>query len=102
MSYSYRNGTMVIGDTYNTLTILNKNLEVLALTTAQFEDPLQSTLTCIKQNDYDIFVGSKTSLYCYLKSDPIVLLKSIQSVQASKYGMTDFDYDFVNVLLTCE
>ncbi|XP_008483294.1 F-box/WD repeat-containing protein 9-like isoform X2 [Diaphorina citri] len=96
MSYSYRNGTIVIGDTGNTLTILNKNLEVLARTTAQFEDPLQRKLTCIKQNDYDIFVGSKSSLYSYMKSDPIVPLESIQ---ASKYEMTAIEYDFDNVLL---
>ncbi|KAI5716188.1 hypothetical protein M8J76_015345 [Diaphorina citri] len=47
-------------------------------------------------NDYDIFVGSKTSLYSYMKSDPIVLLENIQSVQASKYGMTAIEYDFDN------
>uniref|UniRef100_A0A8D9B7J5 F-box/WD repeat-containing protein 9 n=2 Tax=Cacopsylla melanoneura TaxID=428564 RepID=A0A8D9B7J5_9HEMI len=96
MSYSYRNGNIVMGDTGNTLTILNRNLEVLAQRTIEFENPLQRKLSCIKQNDYDIFVGSKGSLHSFIKSDPIT---AVERLQSCNYEMTAIEYEFDQILL---
>ncbi|KAL1462376.1 hypothetical protein WDU94_014214 [Cyamophila willieti] len=96
MSYSYRNGTIVLGDTGNTLSILNRNLELLAQKTIEFENPLQRKLSCIKQNDYDIFVGSKGFLYSFMKSNPIT---GVERLQISNYEMSAIEYDFDKILL---
>lgn len=97
VSYSYRNGTIIIGDTMSTLTVLNRDLSVEAKTTVELENPQeQRKIVCIKQNDYDMFVGTRDFLSSFLKSDPII---PIDSMQSSKYEMTAIDYDFNNVLL---
>lgn len=81
----------------STLTVLNRDLSVEAKTTVELENPPeQRKIVCIKQNDYDMFVGTRDFLSSFLKSDPII---PIDSMQSSKYEMTAIDYDFNNVLL---
>lgn len=94
MSYSYREGTIVIGDTRSTLTILDRNFKVLSQSVLQLPGAMEK-LNCLKQNEFDVFVGTKGALRSYLKAAPVA---PIESIPDSKYEMTAIDYDFNNVL----
>lgn len=108
----YYKGTLVAGYTDGTVVIFNKNLEELTRKTLPIDMDVHCDFTkrnlhvegftCIKMNEYDLFVGATVTEPCFmslLKSNPIIPLFNIGPSKENPFGITAMDYSLDRALL---
>lgn len=76
LSYSYRNGTIVVITSEPVIDNIHKLTMILIrdmnrLTSTILPCNMYTKNICIKQNNYDLFYLDDDSLSCFLKSDPV-------------------------------